>query len=85
MLLTIVMFGFGIAALSKGEFKITGNRKVKGNVGKFLGGLLILGSAGAFIQDYGFVMQSLTLAIVIIIGLATSEKIGQESKIIDIK
>ena len=80
MLMAIIMLLFGIAALSKGEFKITNKRKVKGSVGRTLGIVLLVGAAGTFVPDYGAVLQFLTLGAVIVIGLATSEKIEAEPK-----
>jgi hypothetical protein len=80
MLMAIVMLLFGIAALSKGEFKITNKRKVSGSVGRTLGVILLVGAAGTFTPDYGAIIQGLTLVIVIIIGLVKSEKIDAEPK-----
>ena len=75
MLLTILLLIFGIVALAKGEFKVTGSRKVKGSTGRILGGVLLLGAAAGFIPNIGGGIQVLVLIIVIIVGLATSEKI----------
>jgi len=75
MLLAIVMVIFGIIALAKGEFKITSGRKVKGSTGRILGIVLLIGAAAMFITDYGGIIQIAILLLVIIIGLATSEKI----------
>jgi len=36
----ILLFVFGVAALIKGEFKITGKRKVSGSLGRVLGVLI---------------------------------------------
>ena len=75
MLLTILMFVFGIVALAKGEFKITGGRKVRGSTGRILGVVLLLGAGALVIPDYGALIQLVLLIVVIVIGLATSEKI----------
>ena len=75
MLLTILMLVFGIVALAKGEFKITGGRKVKGSIGRILGVVLLLGAGAVVIPDYGGLIQLVLLIVVIVIGLATSEKI----------
>jgi uncharacterized transporter YbjL len=75
MLLAILMAIFGIIALAKGEFKITGGRKVKGSTGRTLGVVLLLGAAAVLIPDYGGLIQLGLLVLVIVIGLATSEKI----------
>ena len=74
MCLAILMLVFGIIGLAKGEFKITAGRKVKGSTGRTLGAVLIAGAA-AFVPDYGFLVQIVILILVIVIGLATSEKI----------
>ena len=37
--------------------------------------MLIFGAAAAFVPDYGFLVQIVILVLVIVIGLATSEKI----------
>ena len=83
MLLAILMGVFGVVALSKGEFKITGKRKVKGSVGRNLGIALLIGAAGAFVPDIGGAIQFVVLVAVIIIGLATSEKIETPAQEID--
>ena len=41
---TLVFAVFGILGLVKGEFKITNRRKVKGSIGRILGGLLLIGA-----------------------------------------
>ncbi|MFC1975894.1 hypothetical protein ACFLXQ_05810 [Chloroflexota bacterium] len=70
------MLVFGIIALVKGEFKITRSRKVKGDVGRALGVVMLIGAgAPLFAGEYGGAIQIVILIIVIIIGLATSEKI----------
>ncbi len=78
MLLTLLMIGFGILAINKGEFKITDSRKVKNSVSRFLGIALILGAAAVLIPQNGGYIQMIIFLTVIIIGLITSEKI--ESK-----
>lgn len=75
MCLAILMLVFGIIGLAKGEFKITGGRMVKGSTGRTLGAVLIVGAAAAFLPDYGGLIQIVILILVIVIGLATSEKI----------
>lgn len=69
MLLTILMLVFGISALAKGSFKITGSRQVTDTIARVLGVILIIGA---------FVSPLIALIAVIIIGLATSEKIEKE-------
>jgi hypothetical protein len=75
MLLAVLMLIFGIFALAKGEFKITNKKKVKGSTGRILGAVLIVGALGGFIPGMGAFIQIGTLLIVIVAGLATSEKI----------
>ena len=75
MLLVILMLIFGIIALAKGEFKITGGRKVKGSTGRILGILLLIGAGAVIVPDYGGGLQLLLLIAVIVVGLATSEEI----------
>ena len=69
------MLVFGIIALAKGEFKSTGRRMVRGSTGRTLGLLLLMGAGVPYITGYGGVIQIGLLILVIIIGLATSEKI----------
>jgi hypothetical protein len=71
----IVMLVFGIIALSKGEFKITNKRKVKGTVGRTLGIVLLFGASLSLIPFLGGFIQIIVLIIVIAIGLYKSEKI----------
>ena len=75
-MIQIILAIFGIIALVKGEFKITSNRKVSGSVGKALGVLMLLGAALPFVAVSQTVIPLGTLVLVIIIGWATSEKIG---------
>jgi uncharacterized membrane protein HdeD (DUF308 family) len=76
MLLYLLMVVFGITALIKGEFKITNKRKVTRSKATLLGILLILGAVlGFFVYGYAGIF---TLILVIIIGLATSEKIESQ-------
>ncbi len=76
MCLIILLLVFGIIALVKGEFKITGSRKVKGDIGRALGVVMLIGAGLPFFAgEYGAVIQVVLLIIVIIVGLATSEKI----------
>jgi hypothetical protein len=78
MLFQILLAVFGIIALAKGEFKITGKRKVSGTVGRVLGVLMLIGAALPLVigQSGVFIMLG-TLILVIIIGLSTSEKIEE--------
>ena len=79
MLCLAVMVIFGFVALAKGEFKITKGRKVSGSMSKILGVLLLIGAgAGLLFGDYGALVQIGAFIIVIIIGLATSEKIDNK-------
>ncbi len=75
MCLTILMLVFGIIGLAQGEFKITNGRMVKGSTGRTLGAVLIVGAAAALLPDYGGIIQFVILILVIVTGLATSEKI----------
>ena len=75
MLLIVLMVIFGIVALVKGEFKITNSRKVKGSTSRILGGLLQVGAAAGLIPNYGGGIAILVLIVVVIVGLATAEKI----------
>jgi len=81
MCLTILLLVFGIAALAKGEFKITGGRKVKGSIGRVLGVIMIIGAGAPFVTEYGGAIQLGLLIIVIIVGLATSEKIEKKPSV----
>ena len=78
MLLLILMVVFGIVALTKGEFKITANKKVSGSVVRTLGILLLLGSLGAFIPYIGLFIQLGALILVIGIGLYSSVPIENQ-------
>jgi len=80
MLLLILMVIFGIAALSKGEFKITAKKKVTGSVGRSLGIVLLLGSLGTFVPYIGLVIQLGALILVIIVGLYSSVPIEDQPK-----
>lgn len=71
----IVMLVFGIIALSKGEFKVTNKRKVKGIAGRTLGTVLLFGAALSLIPFLGGFIQLIVLIIVIAVGLYNSEKI----------
>lgn len=77
MLETLVFAVFGIIALAKGEFKITGSRKVRGSVSRVLGVLLLIAAGLPYITEYGVWVRWGLLVVVIIIGLVTSEKIEQ--------
>jgi hypothetical protein len=77
--MTILMLVFGMIALSKGEFKITNRRKVKGSLAQTLGILLLLGAVAIFIPGSGQGIQLVLLILVIAIGLPKSEKIEQAS------
>ena len=72
MLLLILMVVFGIIALTKGEFKITAKKKVSGSTSRNLGILLLVGSLGGFVPDFGPIIQWGFLILVIIIGLVSS-------------
>ncbi|MGB2964115.1 MAG: hypothetical protein WBB69_09015 [Anaerolineales bacterium] len=79
---TLVFAVFGILGLVKGEFKITRNRKVKGSIGRVLGGLLLIAAAVPLFTPvdyslYGALIRWGLLVVVIVIGLTTSEKIGE--------
>lgn len=76
---------FGLLGLIKGEFKITGNRMVKGSVGRVLGVLLLLAGGIPLLIPREYSLLALivrwgTLLLVIVIGLATSEKIQIEEE-----
>jgi len=76
MCLTILLLIFGILALAKGEFKITGSRRVSGEVSRFLGVVMILGAGvPIFVRDYGFGIAFLILIFAVVVGLVQSEKI----------
>jgi hypothetical protein len=79
-MIQIILAIFGIVALVKGEFKITSNRKVSGSVGKALGVLMLLGAALPLVAGSQTIIPLGTLVLVIIIGLATSEKIEKGSQ-----
>ena len=72
---TLLFAVFGFIALVKGEFKITGGRKVRGSVSRALGIALLVGAVAPFITQYGGWIRWGILVVVIIIGLVTSEKI----------
>jgi hypothetical protein len=79
--LNILMLIFGIVALLKGEIKITGGRKVTDSTARLLGFVLLVGALGSFIPDYGGLIQLVLFVTVVIIGLATSEKIDKAQEI----
>ncbi len=79
---TLLFAVFGILGLAKGEFKITRNRKVKGSTGRVLGGMLLIAAAAPFFTPveysiYGAIIRWGLLVVVIVIGLATSDKIDE--------
>ena len=79
MLCVLLMFIFGVAALVKGEFKITGNRKVSGQIGRVLGVILLVGAfAGLAFAEFGALVQAGAFILVVILGLAMSEKIEKD-------
>ncbi len=79
MLCLAVMVIFGLIALVKGEFKITSGRKVSGTTGRVLGVLLLIGAgSGLLFGEFGSLVQIGAFVLVIVIGLATSEKIEKE-------
>jgi len=80
MLETLVFLIFGIIALAKGEFKITKNRKVRGSVSRVLGVLLLIAAGIPYVIENGVWIRWGILLLVIIVGLVTSEIIGQEKK-----
>ena len=78
----LVFAVFGILGIVKGEFKITSNRKVKGSIGRILGGLLLIAAAAPifFPEDFllfAAIIRYGLLVVVIVIGLVTSEKIDE--------
>ena len=75
MILAILMGAFGITALRKGEFKVTGKRKVSGTTARNLGICLLVGAFGMCIPLLGGLVQILVLTVVIAVGLAKSETI----------
>jgi hypothetical protein len=75
MLLAAVMAVFGIIGITKGEFKITRNRRVRRSIGQPLGVLLLVGALLSFLL--GGILGIGVLIIVIIIGLAKSEPVDQ--------
>jgi uncharacterized membrane protein HdeD (DUF308 family) len=75
--MTILVLVFGLIALSKGEFKITNRRKVKGSMAQTLGILLLVDAAVIFIPGYGHTIQFFLLILIIALGLPKSEKIEQ--------
>jgi hypothetical protein len=76
------MLVFGLFAVIKNDFRITSGRKVKGSIGRILGFVLILGTAGALIPDErGILVQALVFVAVVAIGFATSEKIEKVTKV----
>ncbi len=79
---TLLFVVFGFLGLVKGEFKITRNRKVKGSIGRVLGGLLLIAAAVPFFIPveyslFGVIIRWGLLVVVIVIGLVTSEKIDE--------
>ena len=75
MLMTVLMLIFGGLALSKGEFKITGGRRVRESTGRVLGVMLLLGAGGSLLPEVGVLVQFILLIAVIVIGIAYSERI----------
>lgn len=78
-MIQIILFIFGIIALTKGSFKITRNRKVGGSMGKVLGVLMLMGAALPLLVGARTMIPLGTLIVAMIIGLATSEKMELQS------
>ncbi len=81
MLMTLLLLGFGIYALVKGEFNITGGRKVNGSTGRILGILML---ADAVLNACGSEAGILSLPLfflIIGIGFARSEKVKMKTAI----
>jgi hypothetical protein len=79
----ILLFIFGIIALTKGEFKITSNRKVSGPTGRKLGMLMLAGALLPLLLinlPYRCFIPLGTLILVVIIGLANAEEIERSNK-----
>ena len=71
----ILLLVFGIVALIKGEFTITGKRKVSGSLGRVLGVLMLVGAALPLVIADSAAIPLSTTVLVIIIGLVASERI----------
>jgi hypothetical protein len=76
-MIQLLLLIFGLIALIKGEFKITGGRRVKGSIGRALGVLMLIGAALPLLIGTAGISVGI-FVLVIIIGLVTSEKIEQQ-------
>ncbi len=80
-MLDILLILFGLFALFKGEFRITHNQKVRGDVSRILG-VLMLASVGVavLLPRYSLFLMLGALVITIIVGLVTAEKTETQAK-----
>ncbi len=74
-MIQILLAIFGVIALIKGEFKITGKRKVRGSIGRVIGVIMLAGAAAPLFVVEGVALMFAALIAAIAIGLATSEPI----------
>jgi hypothetical protein len=74
-MIQILLAIFGIIALIKGEFKITGKRKVRGSTGRVLGLIMLAGAAAPLVVVEGVALMYIALIAAIVIGLVTSEPV----------
>ena len=74
-MIQILLAIFGIIALIKGEFKITGKRKVRSSAGRALGAVMLIGAAAPLVVPGGTTIMFVALILAIGIGLAASEEI----------
>ncbi len=76
-MIQLLLLIFGLVALIKGSFKVTGGRIVSGQTGRILGVVMIAGALIPFLlpAEYGNSLSCLTFIGVVVAGLmfATEE------------
>ena len=75
-MIQILLAIFGVIALVKGEFKITGKRKVRGSIGRTIGVIMLIGAAAPLLGMAGAIFMFVALIAAIVIGLTASEPIA---------
>ena len=72
----LLLILFGVFDLVNKEFKLSRNRKVRGNVSRILGILMLASVCGALLfPRYDLPLMCGALGISIVVGLATAEKV----------
>lgn len=75
MFVPLLLLVFGILGVTRGEFKITKSRQVYGPIALMLGILMLGGFGLSFVES---LFGPLALGLAIMVGFATSQKIGAE-------